>query len=465
MEEKRKTYKKILQRNMPEEVRERRKREYRDRKALVKRLVRESKERVDEDCGRKLSAEYVENKKLFWREVRKEMGGRKSEACRMRRSDGVIVRRNEEIREVWKSHFEKVMNEGMGGRAEVTTMGIKIHEEWPHAQGILERSEIVEAIRKLKLGKVPGPDGITVEMLKYGGELVIDWMVWICNLAWEQSRVPEAWSKAITVLLYKGIGNREECNNYRGISLLSVPGKIYGRILNERMMKITDKSVGAEQGGFQKGRGCVDQIFAVKILVEKYLEKDRKLFAAFMDLEKAYDRVDRKSLWDTLRVCGVGGQLLEGIRSFCENASASVRVNGELSESFNIEMGVRQGCVMSPWLFSIYLDGCIREMKVRVQDLGARLNVRGVEQPLVAGFFRMTVLLAETGGMLQRIVDEFDRVCKRRNLKVNAGKSKVMVFERAKEQSINSAKPYRVGSDATPGCKIWLGKEKMEEVN
>ena len=73
VEEKRKAYKKMLQRNVPDEVRERQKREYKDRNALVKRLVRESKERVDEDFGRKLSAEYVQNKKLFWREVRKEM--------------------------------------------------------------------------------------------------------------------------------------------------------------------------------------------------------------------------------------------------------------------------------------------------------------------------------------------------------------------------------------------------------
>ncbi len=97
--------------------------------------------------------------------------------------------------------------------------------------------------------------------------------------------MPEDWRKAIIVPLYKGKGKREECNNYRGISLLSVPGKIYERILNERMMKITDKSVGDEQGGSRKGRGSVDQIFALKILVEKYL-KDRKLFAAFMDLER-----------------------------------------------------------------------------------------------------------------------------------------------------------------------------------
>ncbi len=97
--------------NVPKVVRVQRKGECRDSKALVKRLVRESKDRVDEDFGRTLSAEYVENKKLFWREVRKEMGGKKSEACRMRRSDGVIMGKNEEIREVSKSHFEKVMNE------------------------------------------------------------------------------------------------------------------------------------------------------------------------------------------------------------------------------------------------------------------------------------------------------------------------------------------------------------------
>ncbi len=168
--------------------------------------------------------------------------------------------------------------------------------------------------------------------------------------------------------LYKGKGNREECNNYRGISLLSVPRKIYGRILNERMMKITDKSVGDEQGGFWEGKGCVDKNFAVKILVEKYLEKDRKLLADFMNLEKTYDRVNRKGLWDTLRVYEMGEQLNEGIRFLNENASASVSVNGELSESFSVEVGVRQGCVMSPWLFNIYMDGCIREVKIGVWD-------------------------------------------------------------------------------------------------
>ncbi len=121
---------------------------------------------------------------------------------------------------------------------------------------------------------------------------------------------------------------------------------------------------------------------------------------------------------------------------------------------------------MSPWLFTTYMGGCIRVMKVGVRDLGAKLYMRGVELPVVAGLYADdTVLLAENEGILQRIVDEFGRVCKRRKLKVNAGKNKVMIFERAREQTINFAKPYRVGSKAILRCKIWLGKEKMEEVN
>ncbi len=92
------------------------------------------------------------------------------------------------------------------------------------------------------------------------------------------------------------------------------------------------------------------------------------------------------------------------------------------------------------------MDGCINEMKRRSMGLGARLNGRGVEQPVVEGLYvDDTVLLAESEGMLQRIVDECDRICKRRKLKVNAGKSQVMVFEKAGEQTIDFAKPYRVG--------------------
>ncbi len=103
----------------------------------------------------------------------------------------------------------------------------------------------------------------------------------ICEQAWKRGEVPDDWKKAIIVPLYKGKGSRNECGSYRGINLLSVLGKVYGKILTEGLMEVTEGKVSEEQGGFRKGRGCVHQIFAKKRLVEGYLGKDKKLYGAF----------------------------------------------------------------------------------------------------------------------------------------------------------------------------------------
>ncbi len=93
-----------------------------------------------------------------------------------------------------------------------------------------------------------------------------------------------------------------------------------------------------------------------------------------MGLEKAYDRVDWLALWDVLKMYDVGGKLLSAIKSFYEKASACVKINGKISEHFEIKVGLRQGCVMSPWLFNIYMDGVMREMKGKVGEVGVRIQ-------------------------------------------------------------------------------------------
>ncbi len=143
-----------------------------------------------------------------------------------------------------------------------------------------------------------------------------------------------------------------------------------------------------------------------------------------------------------------------------------MRVGGKFSESFAVEVGVRQWCVMSPWLFNICMDGCMREMKCKVINAGAKLRfnreVWSVEAYLFADD---TVLLAESEGDLQRVENGFYSVCKRRKLKVNAEKSKVMVFERREEEVINFHTAYRVRLPAIVRCRIKLGSEKMEEMS
>ena len=264
--------------------------------------------------------------------------------------------------------------------------------------------------------------------------------------------VPLDWVSACVVPLYKGKGDKFDCGSFRGISLLSVVGKLYGRILIERVREGTENVIGEEQGGFRRGRGCVDQVFAMRQVCEKYLDKGKDVYWAFMDLEKAYDRVDREALWKVMGMYGVEGRLLRAVKSLYVNSRACVRVGNEMSEWFDVGVGVRQGCVMSPWLFNLYMDGVVREVEARAIESGVELvGVDGLGWQLSQLLFADdTALVADSEKKLQRLVTEFDSVCERRKLRVNVGKSKVMRCTRSRDAM---------------GMNLWLGGDKLEEVD
>ena len=430
VEQKKKAYSE-WQANIGREV-EREKREvYVSKRREVKRLVKESKKRVDEEFGRNLGEKWRENKKLFWKEVKKVRQCERGNSKGVKDGRGrLLVEKRARIRR-WKEHFEDLLNVESESSASINGWGMAGRRRDVRREDGISRVEVVEAMKKIKTGKAPGIDGVCGEMLKYGGDSIVEWIWKLCKLAWEEGRVPEDWKSGIIVPLYKGKGERDVCGNHRGICLLSVIGKIYGRILIDRVRYITEELVGEEQGGFRRGRGCVDQMFALRCIVEKYLEKGKKVYAAFMDLEKAYDRVDRQGMWRVLRIYGVDGILLRAVKSMYEGARAAVRVDGELSEFFDLNVGLKQGCVMSPWLFNLYMDGVIREVKGRAVDVGVSLVRDGMEWKIpVLLFADDTVLLSEDEWELQGLVNEFGTVCKKRNLAVNTNKSKVVVFER-----------------------------------
>ena len=151
-------------------------------------------------------------------------------------------------------------------------------------------------VDKLNNGKVVGKDEITGEMIKGGSDSLVDWVRRLCNMAFESGVVPEDWGSAVIVPLYKGKGESTECKNYRGISLLSVVEKIYAGILLDRARRVTGGLIDDEQGGFRAGKGSVDQIYTLKQIGEKSRKKKRRVYVRFIDLEKAYDRVNRKAL-------------------------------------------------------------------------------------------------------------------------------------------------------------------------
>ena len=115
-----------------------------------------------------------------------------------------------------------------------------------------------KAVKKLNGEMSQEMDGITSEMLKWGGECLLEWLRRVCNACVLELKVPNDWMRAIIVPIYKGKGDMSDCKNYRGINLLGIPGKVYRRILIEKVGSLTEGLVGEEQCEFGSGRGCVD---------------------------------------------------------------------------------------------------------------------------------------------------------------------------------------------------------------
>ena len=122
---------------------------------------------------------------------------------------------------------------------------------------------------KLKNGKAACKDEITGEMIKGGGAREVNWIWRLCSKTFVSGVVPEDWKSAVIVPLYNGKGEMTECKNYRGISLLSLVGKIYVGILVDRVRRVNGSLIDDKQRGFRAGRGCVYQIFILKQIDEK----------------------------------------------------------------------------------------------------------------------------------------------------------------------------------------------------
>ena len=162
------------------------------------------------------------------------------------------------------------------------------------------------------------------------------------------------------IQIFKVLFDSPDHSCYRGgISLLSVLSTVYAKIIDSWLRNRTESMVMKVQGD---SRSCVNHIFTIRQLSKKILEKNKQMIIACVDLEKVYDKVCREKLWRMLVRYKVDGQQQKAIQSLYRESQACVQVNGKFSRWFPISQGVRQGCVMSPWLFNIYIDGIIREV-------------------------------------------------------------------------------------------------------
>ncbi|XP_052218790.1 uncharacterized protein LOC127836286 [Dreissena polymorpha] len=227
---------------------------------------------------------------------------------------GEIVSTDVEKLSCWKEHFERVLNsadpstEAVIAPAEIP---LDINTEPPTMQ------EIRQATKKLKNGKAPGIDRIKAELLKAKEQITPTVLASILRKVWISETALADWKVGLLVKLPKK-RDHTDCNNWRGIMLLSMTSKIFGRIVLDSISASVDELLRKNQAGFRKGKSCSDQIFRLGQITEQSHEWD----ATVIDFQKAFDSVNKLTLWRILAYYGISDKIISVIKMLYSDFSA-----------------------------------------------------------------------------------------------------------------------------------------------
>ena len=263
--------------------------------------------------------------------------------------------REESKQKAWLEHYQRLPN------VEVDWDPDHLSDE-PPVEGppIPITIDMVMAISQRKADKAPGPSGIVV-MIWATGDMGASMILDLAAAIIRDGKVPSDWEQSFVVCLYKSKGDALKRGNYRGLKLTEPVMKVLERVVDGLIRQLV--SIDDSQFGFIPGRGNTDTIFVVRQLQEKYLAANKRLYMAFVDLEKAFDWVPRKVIWWVLRKLGVEELIVRLVQGMHANVRSHVRVKEEYGEEFEVKVGVHQGSVLISLLFIIVLEALSHEFR------------------------------------------------------------------------------------------------------
>ena len=308
-------------------------------------------------------------------------GLRPTPAMAVKKENGQACTSTEELSARWQRHFTNVLNVESVFEADVFP-SLRVRPVRNDLADVPTEDELARAIARLSNNKAAGESGILPEMVQHAGPAFATSLFSLVCEVWKEASVPQAWRDAELVPIPKK-GDLSNCDNWRGIALLDVVGKVIGRLIQNRLQGLAELELADAQCGFRQGRSCTDQIFSITQHIEKLYEHRTQGFLAFIDLRKAYDSVSREALWCGLEVLGVPPRLVQLISSFHTNMSAKVRVGSLHTGQIPVKNGLRQGCTMAPALFNLFFELVLEKWRAEMADehpdldVAFRFNING----------------------------------------------------------------------------------------
>ena len=420
---------------------------WKDLRTEAQRKIRELENKWWIDKAQEIQA-YADTNNMqgFYNALKSIHGPRKNTLSPLRSADGLsILKERSDILNRWAEHFQSLLNHQNPYNEDILeglAQSPIVHDLSTPPQ----MHEVICAIKNLKDNKSCGPDEIPGELLKYGGYLLKQHLHKLILALWEEERIPKIWIDATIIPIYKNKGEKSDCNNSRGIFLLSVAGKVLARIILSRLVSHVSELVLPEtQCGFRKERGTIDMVFSLRQIQEKCIEQNKDLFIVFVDLTKAFDTVPRELLWKILLKYGVPEKFLNLIKLFHAGMEAKVSVCGKESPPFPVEVGVKQGDVLAPVLFNLFTSVVMKLLQASlIEEDGVYLeyrldgnlfNIRRLQAHTKTTTLRLldlqyaddAALVTHSAVSMQRILDTLSSIYQAFGLQINTRKTEILM--------------------------------------
>ena len=340
--------------------------------------------------------------------------------------NGECITEKEKMKEAVKEFWEEIG--GVGEVLDVRLGCVSLERK----DAMISREEVERCVKRQKNGKAAGLDDLPYELYKNGGEVMIDRLTELFNCVWEKERVPRKWNECRVTLLHKGgHKSKNELRNYRPIALLNTVGKIFSAVLNERLCKWIERErvLGEEQNGFRTDRRAEDNMFVIHELIERKKSAGHKLCLGFLDTERAYDRVNRTLMSTVLEKVGLSSKIVNIVKSMYVETKARYTLGSIETDWVKSKRGVRQGCILSPTLFSLYTE----ELAARLRRMNVGVKV-GLDRISVLLYADDIVVMGDTAEELQNVLDVVDEYGRDFGVRFSSEKSKVLIVNRSEDE-------------------------------
>lgn len=420
---------------------------FKEQKNKVKQMCRARKRKYMEEEIRDIEEKY-RNKEIrnFYKGVKGIRTENKGTQRYVKDKEGELLGNPQEVKERWKEYFELELNisERLRGEESVEEEGELGGETQEEEIRGPEKEEIREIIHKMKNNKSPGENGITAENLKYGGEIVIDKVHELIKIIWNTEKMPQQWAKALIVPVPKK-GDRTECSNYRGIAISDITYKVLAIVIKRRLEGYIEAELGEYQAGFRKNRSTSDQIFTMKQILIGAYEYEIPTQMLFVDFKAAYDSIIKEKMYEALRVMGIPRKIIRLVKMTLNDTRCAVKINGEISESFEVKRGVRQGDPLSTLLFNAALELTIR--KSGINRSGTLLN----KSHQCLAYADDILLIARSRKKLEEVAGDLFKTAKQIGLQINKSKTKYMELKN------------KQGENRQNNLRVQMGEEGVQE--